>query len=214
MFSSDIWERKEGPRDDNAPAGVAIQEFEVPGMVEGRSDTPLDLGAIALKRSADIKAGYAAPALSAKTLDGASISLNQYRGKYVLLHFWASWDENNSYMLAGLRNIRKQYGQDDRLVIISLNLDKQAEDAKDFARLNEMTWVQAHLGEWAKTAVPGEYGVSWLPYLVLVSPEGKIAVAGESGRKLRDELTKALSKPSASQPSTTQPAATTQQAGR
>ena len=74
-------ERKEGPRDDNVPAGVAIQEFEVPGTPDSRTDTPLDLGAIVLKRSADIKAGDPAPAFSAKTLDGASISLNQYWGQ-------------------------------------------------------------------------------------------------------------------------------------
>ncbi len=205
MFSAAVWERKEGPRDDNAPTGIAIQEFEVPGTPDGRSDTPLDLGTIVLKRSADIKAGDPAPAFSAKTLDGASISLSQYRGKYVLLHFWASWGDN-SYQLAGLKNIRKQYGQDDRLVIIGLSLDKQAEDAKDFALLNEMTWVQAHVGEWAKTTVPGEYGVALLPCMVLVSPEGKIAVAGDSGREVRNELTKALGKPNASQSSTTQSA--------
>ena len=132
----------------------------------------------------------------------------------MVLHFWASWDENNSYLLANLKGIRKKYGQDERLVIISLSLDKQAEEARNTARLNEMTWAQAHLGEWARTSLPGEYGIAWLPYMVLVSPEGKILVAGDGGRKVREELVKALGKPSASQPSDTQLATTTQPAGR
>jgi thiol-disulfide isomerase/thioredoxin len=40
---------------------------------------------------AELKVGDSAPPFAAKTLDGKTVSLGDYRGKYVLLDFWATW---------------------------------------------------------------------------------------------------------------------------
>jgi peroxiredoxin/protocatechuate 3,4-dioxygenase beta subunit len=185
-------------------AGAAVLEFEVPPMADGRSDTPLDLGPIQLKRCAALKAGDPAPSFSAKGFDGQGVSLAKYRGKYVLLSFWASWTEHNWFHDGMIRGLRKQFGQDERLVILGMNLDKNVEDARNYAKIHGMDWPQAHLGEWMACDVAAEYGVSWVPVAVLISPEGKIVHPYAGGYQVRSELLKVLGKPAASKPATTQ----------
>jgi hypothetical protein len=89
------------------------------------------------------------------------------------------------------------YGLDDRLAIVTVSLDQRAEDAKNYALLKGLTWTQGFPGEWAKTSIPGDYNVSWLPSDVLIGPDGRILAGSAVGVDPRAELIKALGKPAA-----------------
>jgi protocatechuate 3,4-dioxygenase beta subunit len=189
-----LWERGATDRAEGW-AGTALQEFDVRAS-DIPSDTPLDLGAIPVKRARQIKTGQPAPPLTCKTLDGGSLNLNHLRGKYVLLGFWASWNVSE-HQVDRFKNIQKMYGLDDRLAIVTVSLDQRAEDAKNYALLKGMTWTQGFPGEWAKTSIPGDYNVSWLPSDVLIGPDGRILAGSAVGVDPRAELIKALGKPAA-----------------
>ncbi len=196
---------KDDQKIEATSAGTVLQEFEVTGS-DGDSPSPLDLGTIAVKPSHPIKAGQAAPAITCKTVEGQTFSLSQCRGKYVLLGFWAAWDED-LYGMGRLKHLQRLYAGDDRLSVVSLSLDPQPEDAKSFATLNGMPGVLAHLGIAGGAATLGEYGITWVPVEVLVDPEGRIIGGSSLNTDIRAELVKALGKPDASQPATTRPAA-------
>lgn len=68
---------------------------------------------------------YAASARTAEPLD-----LAQYRGKIVLVDFWASWCEPCRHSFPWLNEMQAKYG--DRLVVIGVNVDRERADANRF----------------------------------------------------------------------------------
>ena len=71
--------------------------------------------------------GYAASAQAAESLD-----LTQYRGKVVLVDFWASWCEPCRHSFPWLNDLQSRYG--DRLAIVGVNVDRQRADADRFLK--------------------------------------------------------------------------------
>jgi RNA polymerase sigma factor (sigma-70 family) len=70
-------------------------EFEVPELPAGKTriDEPLDLGTMPVKLIPRTEAGKPAPDFEAATLDGKTIKLSDYKGKYVMLKWWWQWSE-------------------------------------------------------------------------------------------------------------------------
>jgi hypothetical protein len=121
--------------------------------------SPQDSGSWTLTPSAAAKLGEAAPDFEVPTLDGAGkIRLAQYRGKYVLIHFWATWASPRFVLLPGLKKCSDaKYPQ---LVMLGLNLDADAALAGHYAAKTGMSWPQGRLGEWSQARLPGLYGAS------------------------------------------------------
>ncbi|MBI2925361.1 MAG: carboxypeptidase regulatory-like domain-containing protein, partial [Verrucomicrobia bacterium] len=182
------------------PIGSISKEVVVPEIPEGRSDEPLDLGELKLQLRIDIRAGSTAPALEVKTLDGKSLKLADYRGKFVLLNFWATWSPQSVAEVAELKSIYDTFAKDDRLVMLSLSLDQQASDLEDFIKKHELKWLQGHLGEWSKTQVPAAWSVEGIPATFFIDPEGKIIAKEMRVSAIRGEVEKALRAKRASTP--------------
>ncbi len=68
-----------------------MHRFVVPEIPGGRSHEPIDLGDLDLKLTTLLDVGQSAPPLEFETLDGQRHALEDYRGKYVLIDFWATW---------------------------------------------------------------------------------------------------------------------------
>lgn len=167
-----------------------VHEVRVPG--EPVTNEALDIGRMEMKTVSALEVGKNAPQFEVKSADGKTLRLGDYRGKYVLLTFWAGSLAYNSQALEPLISLQKRYGKDDRLVMIGLNLDARAEDARTYAVLYGMSGSQGLLGEWSKATLPGEYGIALLPSYVLVSPEGKIQANSPEPRGIESALVKAL----------------------
>ena len=71
--------------------GSLSHEFAVPEMPGGRSDQALALGDLVLEVVKRLKVGDVAPVFEIETVDGQPLKLSDFRGKYVLLDFWATW---------------------------------------------------------------------------------------------------------------------------
>jgi thiol-disulfide isomerase/thioredoxin len=144
---------------------------------------------------ANLAIGAQAPGFAVKTLDGKPLALDDYRGKYVLLDFWATWCGPCVAELPALQDVQAAFGSDDRFVLISLSLDRQIEVARRFVKDRGLSWVQAFVGDEAGEQVLEDYGADTIPATFLIGPDGKVLARGMRGDAIMVAVKKALGKP-------------------
>ena len=82
-----------------------------------------------------------APPFEVTTTDGQRVSLDDFKGKVVLLDFWATWCGPCREALPHMKDIAKKF-QGQSLVILSVSLDDNEGKWKEFVAKNGMTWLQ------------------------------------------------------------------------
>ena len=124
-------------------------------------------------------------------VNGQPVSLSQFKGKYVLVDFWASWcqpcrKENP--------NIVKNYNQfkDKNFTILGVSLDQNKDAWLKAIQQDGLTWTHvSDLKFWSNEAA-ALYGVQSIPYNVLVDPQGNIVAENLHGQELEQTLSKVL----------------------
>jgi thiol-disulfide isomerase/thioredoxin len=137
--------------------------------------------------------GDPAPPLVAQTIDGKPFDLKDYRGKYVLLDFWATWCTPCIAEFPRLEEVYKAAGQDGRFVLVSLSTDESVEAPRKFLSKRKLPWQQVHLGDNGQVAK--DYGITTIPATFLIDPEGKIVATGIRGEEIRRVVVRSLGKP-------------------
>jgi peroxiredoxin len=128
---------------------------------------------------------------------GKPVSLSSFRGKYLLVDFWASWcgpcrRENP--------NVVKVYNKfkDKNFTILSVSLDRP--DAKDkwLAAIHKdgLTWTHVSDLKYWDNAVAKQYGIRAIPQNILLDPQGKIIAKNLRGEDLDAKLTEVFGKSS------------------
>lgn len=113
--------------------------------------------------------------------DGHAGSVDEVRGSYTLVHFWASWCGPCKGQLPTLRRLHERF-QSRGLRALGLSLDEKENAFRDAVNRLALPWPQGRLSKIAET------GVSSVPAYWLIDPEGKIV--GKAADL--DELTKVL----------------------
>ena len=83
-----------------------------------------------------------APDFSFTSLQGEYITLEDLKGKIVVLDFWGTWCPPCVESVPELRNLHKRYARDGAFVLIGISSDRDAEVWKDFTDKNRMVWPQ------------------------------------------------------------------------
>jgi peroxiredoxin len=118
----------------------------------------------------DLARARMAPAFSVTTLDGQHVSLDDLQGKVVLLDFWATWCAPCREALPHLRNVAKKF-EGQPLVVLSVSLDNNEQQWKEFIAKNGMTWAQYRDGGFTGS-VSQLFGVTAIPHTFTIDAEG------------------------------------------
>ena len=107
-----------------------------------------------------------------KDVDGNEVSLSSYKGKVVLLNFWATWCGPCKAEIPGFVRLQEKY-RDQGLVIVGYSVDDTAEKAKAYAAEYKMNYPIL-LGE-GREDVQDAYGPIWgIPASFIISKDGKV----------------------------------------
>ncbi|MDF2516001.1 MAG: hypothetical protein K0R59_1297 [Sphingobacterium sp.] len=136
-----------------------------------------------------LSVGQPAPEFEQTTADGRSLKLSDFRGKYVLLDFWASWCGPCRAENPHLVKIYKQF-QGPAFEILGISLDKPGKKDNWIKAIEQdgLKWPQvSDLKGWQNSAAQ-LYGIQAIPQNYLISPEGKIVGVNLKGKQLTEKL--------------------------
>jgi peroxiredoxin len=123
-----------------------------------------------------------------KTISGEKITLEDYKGKVVLLDFWATWCAPCRQEMPNVIRVYEKY-HDKGFEIIGVSMDRDRKSLDTYIAENGLTWKQIYDGKNWQSDLGQVYAVRAIPSTFLIDREGKI-----SGKNLRGaELEKAVS---------------------
>ena len=118
------------------------------------------------------RVGTPAPSVAVSDLGGAPIRLEDLRGKYVLVDFWATWCAPCVVELPRLQAAYAKY-KDKGLEIVAVSLDETKGAVVDFVKARKLPWKQVHNATSHGDLVEA-FGVKNIPATFLIDPTGHI----------------------------------------
>ena len=161
-----------------------------------KSGKPVERGGADQRDQGILKVGQPAPPMAFDAVNGKGhVNLDQYRGRFVLVDFFAGWCPNCIEQLPELHKLQNQHG--DRLVILGISLDTEKETLERTIKEQKIDWPVFYEGkiwdnEFFATWVGGA-GHAGLPHMTLVGPDGSVVSDGDPDRIAKD-LERAVSK--------------------
>jgi peroxiredoxin len=147
----------------------------------------------AKKIKAALAEGTKFPDFDVKDTEGKQLSIANYKGKVVLLDFWATWCPP---CVRELPNVIKTYEAYHKqgFEVIGISLDKEEPKLASFTKEKNMTWVQYFDGLFWENKLAVKYGINSIPATFLLDGQGTIIGKDLRGEALEQAVAKALAK--------------------
>ncbi len=127
------------------------------------------------------------PGFAEKDLNGQPLSPANFKGKVVLIDFWATWC---GPCVGELPNVLAAYEKfhPKGFEIIGISLDQKRDALTDFIKENKVPWAQYFDGLGWNSKLGQQYGINSIPATFLLDGEGKIIAKGLRGPDLQAKL--------------------------
>ena len=123
------------------------------------------------------------------TIDGRSVDLARYRGKVVLIHYWATWCEPCKEDLKTIKALQAKYASKG-FAPLGVNLDNDQQALKDYLRATTLAWPQLHEEGGLDSRLANELGVLTLPTMLLIDKSGRVVRRNIHSTELEAEIAK------------------------
>lgn len=136
--------------------------------------------------------------LEGSLLDGSQLDWSTYRGKVVLVDFWATWCQPCRAEVPNILNMYKAY-HGKGFEVIGISLDESPEQAEAYIKQNQIPWPTLFSKNTAervwKHPLVVRYGINGIPRAILVDRDGKVVHMSARGENLERELRRLLGEP-------------------
>jgi peroxiredoxin len=128
------------------------------------------------------------PGLALPDMSGDTVDLTSFKGRYVLLSFWASFNTNSVNQNLELKEIYRQF-RNRGFEIVQVSFDNSIEDWKRAVRYDEIPWVSLIDSRYPNSSVAGNYNVTSIPANYLIGKDNVTILAKNlTPVQLRDKL--------------------------
>ncbi|MDR1719420.1 MAG: TlpA family protein disulfide reductase [Dysgonamonadaceae bacterium] len=117
------------------------------------------------------KTGDPSPALNAEDIHGKTVTLGNFRGKYVLIDVWATWCAPCRAEIPSLKALEAKFTDKD-IAFVSISVDENKEKWQKMVKDDQMTGTQLWVGH--KSQFADDYMIKSIPRFILLDKEGKI----------------------------------------
>lgn len=140
-----------------------------------------------LEKISTVTFGKQAPQFSLPDLKGNTVQLSDYKGKYLFLHFWASWcspcREENIYLLNAYQDKNNE-----NLFFLGISVDDNKKDLEKAIQNDKITWQQLATFKGFNQPIMHDFGIRGVPRNFLIDPNGKIIAMDLRGPDLLKKL--------------------------
>jgi len=144
-------------------------------------------------RGVQVEAGGQPHVIKTKDINGQELSLDQYKGKVVLIDFWATWCGPCRAELPNLKAAYAKY-KDKGFDVLGVSFDVSTDPLKEFIAKEKIGWRNTYDAYW-NGPIASQYNVRFIPTTILIGRDGKVAVVNPRGAALETAIEAALAKP-------------------
>ena len=130
-----------------------------------------------------MRLGMSAPDFHTEDFKGNPISLSQFEGKIVVMHFWATWNDHCLEKLPEIKELYRKFKGPD-VQFIGISRDDQIDDLKGIVLQKNIEWPQIFEGMRYKGMMSKLYDVRNIPMTFVVDKRGKVQYVGSSKDKI------------------------------